>query len=293
MKQDIKTLQLYHLEKVHYLKNEVLVIPVAQLLDRIDVKKHWRNRFYSIFIFKEANGSVIIDDMLYELKKDRMVFLNYNEVYYFTPSVEPEGYAVLFTKSFYNHVYTGNKLIRSDTAMAEMPQVIDLNNTSVAEFWQQFYLIRKEYGRKRLFTKEIICMQLKIFILRYIRAAKMMKERKLPADHKKEIVTKFSELVNKFYKELKTTAPYAEKLNLSPNYLNTLVKQHLALSAGQFIKNRVILEAERLLLHTNLSVTEISYELGFTDNSHFGKYFKSLTNKSPKIYRTENKIQKS
>lgn len=293
MKQDIKTLQLYHLEKVHYLKNEVLVIPVAQLFDRIDVKKHWRNRFYSIFIFKEANGSVIIDDMLYELKKDRMVFLNYNEVYYFTPSVEAESYAVLFTKSFYNHVYTGNKLIRSDTAMAEMPQVIDLNNTSVAEFWQQFYLIRKEYGRKRLFTKEIICMQLKIFILRYIRAAKMMKQRRLPADHKKEIVTKFSELVNKFYKELKTTAPYAEKLNLSPNYLNTLVKQHLALSAGQFIKNRVILEAERLLLHTNLSVTEISYELGFTDNSHFGKYFKSLTNKSPKIYRTENKIQKS
>lgn len=293
MKQDIKTLQLYHLEKGHYLKNEILVIPVAQLFDRIDVKKHWRNRFYSIFIFKEANGSVIIDDMLYELKKDRMVFLNYNEVYYFTPSVEAEGYAVLFTKSFYNHVYTGNKLIRSDTAMAEMPQVIDLNNTSVAEFWQQFYLIRKEYGRKRLFTKEIICMQLKIFILRYIRAAKMMKQRRLPADHKKEIVTKFSELVNKFYKELKTTAPYAEKLNLSPNYLNTLVKQHLALSAGQFIKNRVILEAERLLLHTNLSVTEISYELGFTDNSHFGKYFKSLTNKSPKIYRTENKIQKS
>ncbi|MEC3874423.1 helix-turn-helix domain-containing protein [Chryseobacterium salviniae] len=292
MKQYIKTLQMYHLEKVHPLKNEVLVLPVNELFGRIDAEKHLRNRFYSIFIFKEANGSVIIDDQIYELKKDRLLFMNYNQVYYFNPSSEPEGYVVLFTKSFYNYVYTGNKLIRSDTRMAEMPQVIDLHASSVAEFWQQFYIIRKEYGGNRMFTKEIICMQLKIFILRYVRASKM-KESSLPADHKKETVANFSELVNEFYKDLKTTAPYAEKLNLSPNYLNALIKQHLALSAGQFIKNRVILEAERLLLHTNLSVTEISYELGFTDNSHFGKYFKSATNKSPKIYRTENKIQKS
>lgn len=293
MEHNIKTLQLYHLEKVHHLKNEVLILPVAQFFSRININKHWRNRFYSLFLFKEADGSLIIDDRLYELKKDRLVFLNYNQVYYFNPLSSPEGYAVLFTKSFYNHVYTGNKLIRSDTAMAEMPQMIDLNASSVAEFWQQFYVIRKEYGRNRIFTKEIICMQLKILILRCIRVSKMIKESSLPADHKKEIVARFSELVNQFYKELKTTAPYAEKLSLSPNYLNTLIKRHLAISAGQFIKNRVVLEAERLLLHTHLSVTEISYELGFTDNSHFGKYFKSATNKSPKIYRTENKIQKS
>lgn len=69
MKQDIKTLQLSHLEKVHYLKNEVLILPVALLFDKMNVNKHWRNRFYSIFLFKEAKGSVIIDDHLYELKK--------------------------------------------------------------------------------------------------------------------------------------------------------------------------------------------------------------------------------
>ncbi|SHE46565.1 helix-turn-helix domain-containing protein [Chryseobacterium takakiae] len=293
MKQDIKTLQLYHLEKVHYLKNEVLILPVSLLFDKININKHWRNRFYSIFLFKEAKGSAIIDDHLYELKKDSLLFLNYNQVYYFNLSLAPQGYAILFTKSFYNHVYTGNKLIRNDTAMAEMPQMIDLDASSVAEFWQQFYIIRKEYGRNRMFAKEMICMQLKTLILRCIRASKIIKKHSLPADHKKEIVARFSELVNQFYKEMKTTAPYAEKLNLSPNYLNMLIKQHLALSAGQFIKNRVILEAERLLLHTHLSVTEISYELGFSDNSHFGKYFKSATNKSPKIFRIENKIQKS
>lgn len=293
MKQYIKTLQLHHLEKVHHLKNEVVIIPIDQLFNRINANKHYRNRFYSLLLFKNADGSVVIDDQLHDLKKNRMVFLNYNQVYYFNTLDIPEGYALLFTKSFYNYIYTGNKLIRNDTVMAEMPQTIDLNASSAAEFWQNFYSIRKEYGRNRSFSKEIICMQLKIFILRCIRTSKTIKGISLPADHKKEIVEKFSELVNQFYKEFKTTAPYAKKLNLTPNYLNTLIKQQLAVSAGNFIKNRVILEAERLLLHTHLSVTEISYELGFTDNSHFGKYFKSSTGKSPKIFRTENKIQKS
>lgn len=293
MKQNIKTLQLHHLEKVHHLKNEVIIIPIAQLLEKINVQKNCRNRFYSLFLFKNAEGSVTIDNQLYEIKKNSLVFLNYDQICHFKALSGREGYAVLFTKSFYNYVYSGNRLIRSDAAMAQMPQIIHLTVSSAAEFWQNFHIIRKEYSKNRLFAKEMICLQLKIFILRCIRISKTIRVRSTPADHKKEIVDRFSELVNQFYKEHKTTAPYAKKMNLTANYLNTLIRQNLALSAGQFIKNRVILEAERLLLHTDLSVTEISYELGFNDNSHFGKFFKSAINKSPKKYRTENKIQKS
>jgi len=100
-------------------------------------------------------------------------------------------------------------------------------------------------------------------------------------DHKK----KFNDLVNLHYKELKTTSKYAEKLNINPSYLNTLVKEILDITAGQVIKNRIILKAERLLLHSSLSITEVSYKLGFNDNSHFGKYFKSVKGVSPNNFR--------
>lgn len=290
LEQNIKTLQLHHLEKEHALKNEMLMVPIARFFGKIKTQKPLRNRFYAVFLFKDATGSVVIDDQIYDIKKERFFFLNYNQVYQFSPSSEPEGYVLLFTKSFYNYVYTGNKLIRSDTALATMPQTIDVKASSRNEYWQNFEAIRKEYLRNTLFSKEIICMQLKIFILRFIRAAKTTKTRRIATDHKKEIAEKFSELVNQHYKQFKTTAPYAEMLNLTPNYLNTLIKDQLALSAGRFIKNRVILEAERLLLHTTLSVTEISYELGFTDNSHFGKYFKSVNHMSPQLYRNQKAL---
>jgi AraC-like DNA-binding protein len=57
------------------------------------------------------------------------------------------------------------------------------------------------------------------------------------------------------------------------------------MSAEQFIRERVVLEAERLLLNTPLSVTEIAYELGFSDKSHFGKYFRKTTGESPARFR--------
>lgn len=290
MEQNIKTLQLHHLEKEHALKNEMLIVPITKFFGKINRQIPLRNRFYAVFLFKDATGSVIIDGQMYDLRKDRFFFVNYNQVYQFSPLSEPEGFVLLFTKSFYNYVYTGNKLIRSDTALATMPQTIDIKASSRNEYWQNFEAIRKEYLRNTLFSKEIICMQLKIFILRFIRAAKTTKTRSTATDHRKEIAEKFSELVNQHYKQFKTTAPYAELLNLTPNYLNTLIKDQLALSAGRFIKNRVILEAERLLLHTTLSVTEISYELGFTDNSHFGKYFKSVNHISPQLYRNQKAL---
>lgn len=124
-------------------------------------------------------------------------------------------------------------------------------------------------------------------MLKYIRNSSKKDLINRSVDHKKKLVDDFNDLVNLHYKELKTTSKYAEKLNINPSYLNTLVKEILDITAGQVIKNRIILEAERLLLHTSLSIIEISYELGFNDNSHFGKYFKSVRGVSPNNFRID------
>lgn len=192
---------------------------------------------------------------------------------------------MLFTKSFYNYVYTGNKMIESDTALNDVSSSIVLSAENKKDVLQTFDQINEEYLKNKSLRKQIICLLLKAFVLKYIRNSSKKNRVERSVDHKKQIVENFSNLVDLHYKELKTTSQYAEKLNLSPNYLNVLIKEYLDISAGRMIKNRVVLEAERLLLHTTLSVVEISYELGFSDNSHFGKYFKSATKYSPNQYR--------
>lgn len=258
---------------------------INEFIKKTDTDNHYKNKFYSVLLFEKGKGNVMIDDREFEINPHKFFFLNYNQVYHFKNPEFCKGYVLMFTKSFYNYIYTGNELIKSDSVFSDVSPYITPSDWDKNGLWETFEEIKKEYGSNKKLLKEIICLLLKVFMLKYIRSSEKNIYPERSTDHKKELIEKFSELVDIHFKELKTPSMYAEKLNITPNYLNALVKENSDITAGKMIKNRVILEAERLLLHTSLSITEISYELGFSDNSHFGKYFKSEKNVSPNSYR--------
>jgi len=72
----------------------------------------------------------------------------------------------------------------------------------------------------------------------------------------------------------------AEKLALSTNSLYRLVKEHSGTSPKDFLTNRLMMEAQRKLRHSNLSVKELAYELGFNDPDYFSRIFKKSTGKN-------------
>jgi len=78
---------------------------------------------------------------------------------------------------------------------------------------------------------------------------------------------------------------YAEKLHISPNYLNILCKKNLKISATQLIHQRISIEAKRLLQSTERSIKEIAFELGFADQAYFSNFFKQQTGASPSDFR--------
>jgi AraC-like DNA-binding protein len=95
-------------------------------------------------------------------------------------------------------------------------------------------------------------------------------------------------ILNNKFSELKTSKEYAQRLNISPNYLNAICKDIFNKTVSQIIQERIMLEAKRLLSHTCLSISEISYKLGFNDNSYFGRYFKKITGLPPEKFRLIN-----
>jgi AraC-like DNA-binding protein len=74
-------------------------------------------------------------------------------------------------------------------------------------------------------------------------------------------------------------------LYITPNHLNALSKEQLGISAGELIRNRIILEAKRLLAIKDYSIAEIAYELSFADNSYFTKFFKKIEGVTPEEFR--------
>jgi len=100
-------------------------------------------------------------------------------------------------------------------------------------------------------------------------------------------IRKLETLIDEYYLENRSVAFYAEKLQLSSRHLNNIIKESGCNSVSDLIQKRVLLEAKRLLLHSDLTVTEISDQLNFSDKAYFHRYFKTQTGQTPEQFRQE------
>jgi len=101
------------------------------------------------------------------------------------------------------------------------------------------------------------------------------------------VVKKFFQLVEDNYQKNLPVNEYADKLAITPNHLTQTVNQLTGKTSSQIIKAKQVLEIKRLLVHTNLSVSEIANRLNFPDQSYFTKFFKRETGISPLQYRVK------
>ena len=97
---------------------------------------------------------------------------------------------------------------------------------------------------------------------------------------------RFYDLLSLHYKENREVRYYAQLLCLSPKYFGSLIKKEMGISVGQCIANYVVIQAKTLLHYRpDLSIQQISQQLGFDDATSFSRYFKMSTGVSPKKFR--------
>jgi len=105
-----------------------------------------------------------------------------------------------------------------------------------------------------------------------------------PAD---PTVEKLRRLVEEHFRQQRLLAFYAEKLAMTPDRLNDHVKRATGVTAGHLIRQRVLTEAKRQLVFTLQPIHEIAYDLAFSDPSHFARFFRQQTGKTPQEFREQ------
>lgn len=103
-----------------------------------------------------------------------------------------------------------------------------------------------------------------------------------------EIVLSFRRLLVGHLAENRKPSYYASLLNISTVYLNEVVKDVTGMNATLYIKSEVVLEAKRLLVHTDLAVKEIAGRLGIDDCAYFSRLFTKTAGVSPTLFRQRN-----
>lgn len=111
----------------------------------------------------------------------------------------------------------------------------------------------------------------------------------------KGILSKFEVLLNNYFKSgnpqtigLPSVAHFANELHLSANYFGDLIKKETGQPAKEYIQNKTIEEAKRIVFETNKTISEIATDLGFKYPQHFTRLFKQKVGVTPNEYRSLN-----
>lgn len=269
-------------------------ISVKRLDKKLLVKKSnpQRDLSYSIYIFREAKGEHRIGEQSFEISGNCIHFVSPGMQQSFKNISGIDGLLIRFTEQYF-YVNTENKdlLFRLPFfGFALQHPVIQFSKSEFEKIFLIATSISEEFSEKKSSYKRIILSYLNILILKCNRNTSSLKSKPVRSDYTSlEITTKLRRLIGKHYKEEHFAGFYASKLNVTSNYLNSVVKKVTGRRPTDLIHDQIISEAKRLLIHTKLSPKEIAYDLGFDDQSYFTKYFRKHVGQNPLAWFTMNK----
>ena len=197
-----------------------------------------------------------------------------------------EGYVVNFSDSFFKSFLLQPEYLDSFSFLDQdsSNNVLMLTESIRTHICRLFEELLSQNARATAWRDDMVrVLLLQIFLI--IEQSDSVDRKKNAEKGKNATVRNFIRLIDKHYDHLRLPGQYAEMLNVTPNHLNALCKEHLGMQAGELIRSRIVLEAKRLLINLDLTVSEIAYKLNFNDNSYFTKFFRKETGMTPEDFR--------
>ncbi|AVF49534.1 AraC family transcriptional regulator [Elizabethkingia anophelis] len=235
---------------------------------------HKHGNYFEIIYLREGKGTHTIDYAQYPIETPTIFFVRREQVHHWNIESLPEGYVLLLKKGFLEKS-VDNELKNLLSKLSSI-SCLYLHESDKIETFFQLLISENDFT----VTEGI----LKALLAKIISIAHPFSASK---DKKSSIIMQFRELLNNSDDLKNNVAYYAEKLNTTPQNLNTISRKTFNLSASEIIAEHIICEAKRLLLYTGCNVSEVAYHLNFNDTSHFAKYFKRHTGVTPQTFRKE------
>ena len=202
-------------------------------------------------------------------------------------SANATAYFVAFSQAFVNGIQLDLATSLPVFMRFGKAPVIVATQRDVEEIRQVFQLIKTMLGSdKERYRNEIIRS---LFTTAFYIMADLNRRDagSLPAKpgRGEVLFDEFMALLQQYNKRERNVSFYAERMNITPKYLSTVVKEVSGKTAARWIDESVILEAKTLLKYSGLNIQEIAARLNFSTQSFFGKYFKQHTGTSPSLYK--------
>lgn len=247
-----------------------------------------RHDFYEILLLTQGSGKHTIDFEQHEVQPYSVFFLSPGQIHSLELSQDIKGYIFLFTSEFYLlNKQDKNKLL-------ELPFFYNISNRSYPLYLNEqdaelltdlFRQACMENTKDLPDSQDLIRSFLDIILILCKRLYPEKQDEKMKKGNL--LVKKFKQLIEEKYYENKSVKEYAELLSVTANHLSETVKNLTGRTPTDLINDKLILEIKRMLMHTDLTVSEIAFHLNFTDQSYFSRYFRKNTGVTPNEFRKQ------
>ncbi len=247
-----------------------------------------KHSFYHLVMFTEGAGTHSIDFENFGVKAGQVYFMIPGQVHSWSFEGFTDGYIINFSEAFIqSFVLQSGYLDQFSFFSGNLKDaVINLPAESFAKITNLFEQIVTEITKPAQAGSDMVrLLMLQIFI--HINRLNARADTGGKLTYNQTLLKNYQKLIEQHYSDIKLPKDYAELLYITPNHLNAVCKDLLNLSAGELIRNRTLLEAKRLLTNPQLSISEISLKLNFSDNSYFTKFFKKAAGTTPEEFRKQ------
>ncbi|WP_439558111.1 helix-turn-helix domain-containing protein [Dyadobacter sp.] len=244
---------------------------------------------YIKILYLPAGFKLRVDFSVYQTTQPTLFFISPNQYLEIEEAGAESGYFIFYNRDFYC-IQIHDQEVACDGLLfnniRNMPKV-ELLEHEIAFLGGLFNEMISEFHLNDSQLEEMVRTYLKQLLIRATRSWKRQHLNNEVTDQQSdmEFFRKFTRLVEEHYKSKHTVADYADFLCMAPKTITHKFNRLRLPQPNEVIKNRIILEAKRLLVHTSLTAKEIAYELGYNDPAYFSRLFQTKTGESPSGFR--------
>jgi len=248
--------------------------------------------FYKVSYKTKLSGKLKYGQGYYDFDEGGLLFASPNQVIGSTDDHEDHvGYTMLIHPDFLWNYPLAKKIKQYGFFSYAVNEALHLSETEKSTIISIFTLIEEELSNRiDDFSQDVIISQIELLLNCCNRFYKRQFNTRKAVSN--DLLQKLEELLDDYFnnKELTmqgtpTVQYISEHLNISPSYLSDMLRALTGLNSQQHIHNKLIEKAKELLSTTNLSVSEVAYQLGFEHPQSFSKLFKAKARLSPLEFR--------
>ncbi len=266
---------------------EIMVTRLSEFVEtHRDIQFPHRHDFYQMVLFTGGSGRHTIDFHQYDIVPHQVYYMAPGQIHSWSFDAGVEGYLVNFNESFYTSICHNPNYVRDFPLFSNITgvSVNTLDMSCCAEVEQTFAQMLEEFEQGGDFNMDILRGMLTIILVRLSRVAPNTFKQGA-SKHNQVLMRQFEKLIEIHFREKRLPKEYAEMMFVTPNHLNALTNNVMGKSAGELIRERVLLEAKRLLANSDLMIGQIAEILQFEDNAYFTRFFKKYLGTTPEGFR--------